>query len=74
MVPLIIIDQKFQEKVDKEYEKTSDDHKKGKARDKRFVTEDAWKLLYFNAQYIIDRLPEKSRGGRDDEKGEKPKK
>jgi WD40 repeat protein len=66
--------EKFQEKVDKEYQKTADDHKKGKARDKRFVTEDGWKLLYFNAQYIIDRLPEKSRGGRDDEKGEKHKK
>lgn len=53
--------EKFQEKVDKEYEKTSDDQKKGKARDKRFVTEEGWKLLYFNAQYIIDRLPEKSK-------------
>jgi hypothetical protein len=53
--------EKFQEKVDKEYQKTSDDQKKGKAPDKRFVTEEGWKLLYFNAQYIIDRLPEKSK-------------
>jgi hypothetical protein len=54
--------EKFQEKVNKEYEKTRDAQKKGKPRDKRFVTEDGWKLLYFNAQYIIDRLPSEKRG------------
>jgi hypothetical protein len=49
--------QTFQDKVNKEYEKTVDDPKKRKPRDKRFVTIEAWKFLYYNAQYIMDRLP-----------------
>ncbi|MBF8296141.1 MAG: Alpha beta-propellor repeat-containing integrin, partial [Bacteroidetes bacterium] len=49
--------EKFQEKVNKEYEKTGDNQKKGKPRDKRFVTVEGWKFLYYNAQYIMDRLP-----------------
>ena len=52
----------FQEKVDKEYEKTSSDQKKGKPRDRRYMTESGWKLLHFNAQFIIDRLPEEKKG------------
>jgi hypothetical protein len=52
----------FQEKVDKEYEKTSSDRKKGKPRDRRYMTESGWKLLHFNAQFIIDRLPEEKKG------------
>jgi hypothetical protein len=42
---------KFQDKVQKEYDK------KAKSKDKRFVTEEGYTLLYNNAQYIIDRLP-----------------
>lgn len=60
--------EKFQEKVNKEYEKTIDNEKKnlpdgkaGKPRDKRFVTIEGWKFLYYNAQYIIDRLPRKEK-------------
>ena len=49
--------QTFQDKVNKEYEKTVDNQKKGKPRDKRFVTVEGWKFLYYNAQYIMDRLP-----------------
>jgi thymidylate kinase len=49
--------QTFQDKVNKEYEKTVDDQKKRKSRDKRFVTVEGWKILYYNAQYIMDRLP-----------------
>ncbi|MEW5799778.1 MAG: hypothetical protein AB1728_12315, partial [Bacteroidota bacterium] len=49
--------EKFQEKVDKEYEKTIENEKKNKPRDKRFVTVEGWKFLYYNAQYILDRLP-----------------
>lgn len=49
--------EKFQENVNKEYEKTVDNQKKGKPRDKRFVTVESWKFLYYNAQYIMDRLP-----------------
>jgi hypothetical protein len=54
--------QTFQEKVDEEYEKTSNDQKKGKARDKRYVAESGWTLLHLNAQHIIDRLPEEKKG------------
>ena len=49
--------EKFQEKVNKEYEKTINNEKKNKPKDKRFVTVEGWKFLYYNAQYIIDRLP-----------------
>ena len=49
--------QTFQDKVNSQYEKTVDDQKKGKPRDKRFVTVEGWKFLYYNAQYIMDRLP-----------------
>lgn len=54
--------EKFQEKVDKEYKKTVDSEKKNKPRDKRFVSVDGWKLLYFNAGYILDRLPSEKKG------------
>jgi hypothetical protein len=40
----------FQQEVRKEY------LAKPKKNDKRFVTEDAYKLLYFNAQYVIERV------------------
>jgi hypothetical protein len=49
--------QTFQGKVNDQYQKTIDDQKKGKPRDKRFVTVEGWKFLYYNAQYIMDRLP-----------------
>lgn len=51
--------EKFQEKVNKEYERTIDNEKKNKPRDKRFVTEEGYKFLSYNAKYIIDRLPKK---------------
>jgi hypothetical protein len=44
---------KFQDKVQKEYKK------KTKSKDKRFVKDEGYKFLYYNAQYIIDRLPGK---------------
>ena len=46
----------FQEKIKKEYEKHST------LKDKRFVTEEGYKFLYFNAQYIVDRLPQSTKG------------
>jgi len=49
--------EKFQEKVQKEYEKTVDNEKKNKPRDKRFVTVEAWKFLSHHAGYILERLP-----------------
>jgi len=43
----------FQNRVKSGYDK------KSTPGSKRFVTEEAYKQLYFNAQYIIDRLPKK---------------
>jgi hypothetical protein len=40
---------KFQSKISKEY-------KEGNIGDNRFVTIEGWKFLYYNAQYIIERL------------------
>ncbi len=51
--------EKFQEKVKKEYDKTVEDQKKHKPRDKRFVTEEGYQSLTEGAQKIIDRLPKK---------------
>lgn len=55
---------KFQDKVQNEYEKTQDNKKKSKPKDKRFVTEEGYNFLYINAQYIIDRLPGKKQRNR----------
>ncbi|MBM4170214.1 MAG: hypothetical protein FJ215_13815 [Ignavibacteria bacterium] len=49
----------FQEKVQKEYDRTVDREKKNQPRDKRFVTVEGWKFLYYNATYLLDRLPKK---------------
>jgi len=49
----------FQKKVLREYEKTSEQTKKNQPRDKRFVTKEGYMLLYYNAKYILDRLPKK---------------
>jgi hypothetical protein len=49
--------QKFQEKIQKEYDKTQENEEKNKPQDKRFVTTEGYKFLYYNAQYILDRLP-----------------
>jgi len=40
----------FQQQVDEEYRDSLDG-------DNRFVTIEGWKFLYYNAQYILDRLP-----------------
>jgi hypothetical protein len=51
--------EKFQEKVKKEYDKTVEDQRKHKPRDKRFVTEEGYRSLAEGAQKIIDRIAEK---------------
>jgi hypothetical protein len=53
--------EKFQDKVKKEYDKTVEDRKKNKSRDKRFVTEEGFTSLTKAAQSIIDRLPQKKK-------------
>jgi hypothetical protein len=40
----------FQQSIDKEYEDTLN-------TTSNFVTKEGWKFLYYNAQYILDRLP-----------------
>jgi hypothetical protein len=47
----------FQGKVNAQYQATAASDKKNQPRDKRFVTVEGWKFLYYNAQYILDRLP-----------------
>ncbi len=49
--------EKFQKGVDKERKKTAKDEEKWKPRHKRFVTSEAWALLFYNAQHLLDRLP-----------------
>ncbi len=51
--------EKFQEKVKKEHDRTLEEQRKHKPRDKRFVTEEGYQLLSTGAQKIIDRLAEK---------------
>jgi hypothetical protein len=41
----------FQQAVDQEYRDSLDN-------DGKFVTKEGWKFLYYNAQYILDRLPQ----------------
>jgi hypothetical protein len=41
----------FQQKIDEEYKDSLDS-------DNRTVTIEGWKFLYYNAQYILDRLPQ----------------
>jgi len=60
--------EKFQNKIAKEYKEGTKSH------DKRFVTADALQILSYDVQYLIDRLPEKSKHGRDNDKDKKPKK
>jgi hypothetical protein len=51
--------EKFQQKVKKEYEKSIEDQRKHKPREKRFVTDEAYQSLTEGAQRIIDLLPKK---------------
>ena len=60
--------EKFQNRIAKEYKEGTKSH------DKRFVTADALQILSYDVQYLIDRLPEKSKHGRDNDKDKKPKK
>lgn len=48
---------KFQKKVNKVYEETIEKEKKHEHHKEKFVTIEGWKFLYYNAQYILDRLP-----------------
>jgi hypothetical protein len=47
----------FQEKIDREHLRTNFNLKRGIPRDPRFVVREAFLLLYYNAQYVLDRLP-----------------
>lgn len=54
---------KFQDRIQKERRKTEDEEKHKRPRGPRFVTSEGYALLFFNAQYIVDRLPEKKTPG-----------
>lgn len=49
---------KFQDKIRREHNVT-EAVKKKEPRNKRFVTREGYLLLYYNAQYILDRLPKR---------------
>lgn len=50
---------RFQKKIDEVYNETKKKEKEDKKekRKEKFVTVEGWKFLYYNAQYILDRLP-----------------
>jgi len=49
----------FQDKVNREHERSKQKQEQGVPRDPRFVTIEGWKFLYHYAQYILDRLPKR---------------
>jgi hypothetical protein len=53
----------FQDKINREHERTKQKQEQGVPRDPRFVTIEGWKFLYHYPQYILDRLPKEGRRG-----------
>jgi hypothetical protein len=72
--------EKLVQKVERIWKRSQEDEKKHgrdrwEKRDQVIITSEAYALLKYNTEYLIDRLPEKSKHGRgDDEKDKKPKK
>jgi hypothetical protein len=72
--------EKLVQKVERIWKRSQEDEKKHRKdkwekRDQVIMTSEAYALLKYNTEYLIDRLPEKSKHGRgDDEKDKKPKK
>ena len=72
--------EKLVQKVERIWKRSQEEEKKHgrnrrEKRDHVIMTSEAYALLKYNAEYLIDRLPEKSKHGRgDDEKDKKPKK
>lgn len=51
--------QNFRNKILGEFERTGDPAKRNQSLPVRFVTKEAYMLLYYHAKYILDRLPKK---------------
>jgi hypothetical protein len=72
--------EKLVQKVERIWKRSQEDEKKHRKdkwekRDQVIMTSEAYALLKYNTEYLVDRLPEKSKHGRgDDEKDKKPKK
>ena len=58
----------FQKKVNEVYKETMEKEKEHEKKEKKFITIEGWKFLYYNAQYIMDRLPHKKNEKDDDER------
>lgn len=53
--------EKFLDKLKKEYDKSLEDRRKGRPRDKRFVTAEAYESLSSASQNILSKLPRKKK-------------
>ncbi|MBI5464076.1 MAG: hypothetical protein HY966_03870, partial [Ignavibacteriales bacterium] len=59
----------FVKKVEELYKETQE-HEKARKNDKVTFTSEAYALLKFNAEYLIDRLPVKQKRGKEQGKSE----
>jgi hypothetical protein len=71
--------EKLVQKVERVWKRSQEEEKKHKRdrwekRDNLIMTSEAYALLKHNTECLIDRLPEKSKHGRGDDKDKKPKK
>jgi hypothetical protein len=71
--------EKLVQKVERIWKRSQEEEKKhGRDRwerqDNVIMTSEAYALLKYNSEYLIDRLPDKSKHSREDDKDKKPKK
>jgi hypothetical protein len=71
--------EKLVQKVERIWKRSQEEERKHKGdrwerKENVIMTSEAYALLKYNTEYVIDRLPDKSKHGRDDDKDKKPKK
>jgi hypothetical protein len=71
--------EKLVQKVERIWKRSQEEEKKHRRdrwerQDNVIMTSEAYALLKYNSEYLIDRLPDKSKHSREDDKGKKPKK
>jgi len=71
--------EKLLQKVERIWKRSQEEEKKHKRdrwerNDNVIITSEAYALLKYNSEYLIDRLPDKSKHSREDDKDKKPKK
>ena len=71
--------EKLLQKVERTWKRSQEEEKRHKRdrwerNDNVIMTSEAYALLKYNSEYLIDRLPDKSKHGREDDKDKKPKK